>query len=45
MPAAESAEFDREVTDLVAPYAADGVLTMDILAWLTWGRCQAGQPG
>ena len=42
MPAAESAAFDRAVADLVEPYAADGVLTMDIIAWLTWGRCLSG---
>lgn len=41
MPAAESAEFGRSVTDLVRPYATDGVLTMDVVAWLTWGRCRA----
>lgn len=41
MPAAEAAEFGRSVTELVRPYATDGVLTMDIVAWLTWGRCRA----
>jgi SAM-dependent methyltransferase len=42
MPAAESADFDRAVTDLLQPHTTDGLLTMNIVAGLTWGRCGAG---
>jgi SAM-dependent methyltransferase len=41
MPAAESAEFDQAVADLLQPYTTDGMLTMDIVASLTWGHCRA----
>lgn len=41
MPAAVSAAFDREIIDLVGPYAADGMLRMDIVAHLDWGRITA----
>jgi ubiquinone/menaquinone biosynthesis C-methylase UbiE len=34
----ESAAFDRAVADVAAPYAADGVLDMAVVAHLTWGR-------
>lgn len=38
MPAGESAAFDRAVAGIVGPYAVDGVLQMDVVAHLTWGR-------
>jgi hypothetical protein len=41
MPAAEAAAFDQAVTDIVAPYAADGVLHLTVTAELTWGRITA----
>jgi hypothetical protein len=41
MPAAEAAAFDQAVADIVAPYAADGVLHMTVTAQLTWGRITA----
>ncbi|HEX3492376.1 MAG TPA: class I SAM-dependent methyltransferase [Streptosporangiaceae bacterium] len=41
MPAAESADFDRAVADLLQPHTTDGMLTMDIVASLTWGHCRA----
>jgi len=37
MPAEESSAFDRAVTGLVRPYAADGILEMDVVADLAWG--------
>ena len=40
MPPEESASFDRAVTDLLSRYAEDGILTMDIVACLTWGHCR-----
>ncbi|MGO9080713.1 MAG: class I SAM-dependent methyltransferase [Streptosporangiaceae bacterium] len=40
MPSAEAAAFDRAVTDLVQPYAADGMLDMTVVASITWGRLQ-----
>ena len=41
MPPEESAAFDQAVTSLLSSYAEDGVLTMNIVAGLTWGRCRA----
>ena len=41
MPPPEAAAFDQAVTELLRPYAEDGVLTMEIVAQLTWGRCLA----
>jgi hypothetical protein len=38
MPAEESAAFDQAVADVVAPYAAGGMLDMEVVAHLTWGR-------
>jgi SAM-dependent methyltransferase len=38
MSAGESAAFDRAVADIVAPYAVGGVLEMDVVAYLAWGR-------
>jgi trans-aconitate methyltransferase len=40
MPPDESAAFDAAVAGLVSPYAEDGMLTMDVEAWLNWGRCR-----
>lgn len=37
MPAQEAAEFDRTLTDLVRPYARDGVLDLPVVAQLSWG--------
>jgi trans-aconitate methyltransferase len=37
MSAPEAAAFDAAVTEVVRPYARDGVLTMDIVAHITWG--------
>jgi SAM-dependent methyltransferase len=41
MPAAESADFDQAVADLLQPHTTDGMLTMNIVASLTWGHCHA----
>jgi ubiquinone/menaquinone biosynthesis C-methylase UbiE len=38
MPAGESAAFDLAVEQIVLPYAADGVLQMDIVGYVSWGR-------
>lgn len=38
MSAEESAAFDREVADIVWPYAVDGILDLRAVAHLTWGR-------
>jgi ubiquinone/menaquinone biosynthesis C-methylase UbiE len=38
MPAEESAAFNRAIADIAAPYAAGGVLEMDVVAHLAWGR-------
>lgn len=38
MPADEAAEFDAAVTDLVTPWAADGVLDLSVVATVVWGR-------
>jgi len=42
MPAEESAAFGRAVADIVAPYAVGGLLEMDVVAQLAWGRPTAG---
>jgi SAM-dependent methyltransferase len=41
MSAEESAAFDRAVTDIVRPYAVDGILDLQAVASLTWGRITA----
>jgi len=41
MPPEESDAFDQEVTGLLSSYAEDGMLTMEVVAWLTWGHCRA----
>jgi ubiquinone/menaquinone biosynthesis C-methylase UbiE len=38
MPAAECAEFDRAVEAIVASWATEGVLHLQVVAELTWGR-------
>jgi SAM-dependent methyltransferase len=38
MPAEESAGFDHAVAELVRPYAADGILEMNVVTQLDWGR-------
>jgi trans-aconitate methyltransferase len=38
MSPAESAAFDRAITDIVAPWATGGALHMHVAAHLTWGR-------
>jgi len=38
MSAAESAAFDRAIEQVVAPFAEDGILEMNVVAELTWGR-------
>jgi SAM-dependent methyltransferase len=38
MPEQEAAEFDRAVREVVQPYASDGMLSMTVVARLTWGR-------
>jgi ubiquinone/menaquinone biosynthesis C-methylase UbiE len=38
MPAEESAAFDRAIADIVRPYAVDGILDLQAVADLTWGR-------
>ena len=38
MSAAEAAAFDQAVADVAAPYAAGGVLEMNVVAHLAWGR-------
>ena len=38
MSAAESAAFDRAVADVAAPYGAGGLLEMDVVAHMAWGR-------
>lgn len=40
MPATESAEFDRSVAALLRPHATEGMVTMSVVATLTWGRCR-----
>ncbi len=37
MPAAESAAFDRRVGEIVAPFAVDGILELQVVADITWG--------
>jgi SAM-dependent methyltransferase len=41
MPGQEAADFDRAVEEVVSPYASDGILSMTIVADLTWGRILA----
>jgi SAM-dependent methyltransferase len=38
MTTAESAEFDAAITAIVEPYANNGVLTVDVVAELIWGK-------
>ena len=38
MPAEESAAFDCAVPDLVGPYAVHGLLEMNVVTQLDWGR-------
>ena len=41
MPAGEAAAFGRAVAGIGAPYAAGGMLRMDVVADLAWGRVTA----
>jgi len=41
MPAGEAAAFGRAVAGLVRPYATGGILRMDVVADLAWGRVTA----
>jgi hypothetical protein len=38
MPDEEAAAFDAAVTDLVTPWAVDGVLDLTVVARVAWGR-------
>jgi len=38
MSAAECAAFDKAIADIAAPYAVGGLLDMDVVAHLAWGR-------
>ena len=38
MSGEESAAFDQAITDIVASRAVGGVLEMDVVAHLAWGR-------
>lgn len=38
MAAREAAAFDLAVEEIVAPYAVDGTLDLDVVAEVTWGR-------
>lgn len=38
MPPAESAAFDRAIEKIVRPYAAGGMLEMEVAAEVAWGR-------
>jgi SAM-dependent methyltransferase len=42
MEPAEAAAFDREVAEVVAPFAIDGWLDLPVTARFTWGRVNAG---
>jgi 2-polyprenyl-3-methyl-5-hydroxy-6-metoxy-1,4-benzoquinol methylase len=41
MTAEECAAFDQAVASIVAPYAADGLLDLEVVADLAWGRIVA----
>ena len=41
MPPEEAAAFSREIAGVVAPYACGGMLGMDVVAELAWGRVTA----
>jgi ubiquinone/menaquinone biosynthesis C-methylase UbiE len=41
MPAGEAAAFGRAVAGVVAPHAVGGMLSMDVVADLTWGHVTA----
>jgi SAM-dependent methyltransferase len=38
MPAEESVAFDHAVAEIVRPYALDGILEMNVVTQLDWGR-------
>ena len=38
MPGREAADFDQLVEEIIRPYATDGLLSMTVVAGLTWGR-------
>jgi SAM-dependent methyltransferase len=42
MPAEEADAFDAAVTDVVRPWSADGMLEMEIVASVDWGRPRVG---
>ena len=42
MEPAEAEAFDREVAEVVAPFATDGWLDLTVTARFTWGRVNAG---
>jgi SAM-dependent methyltransferase len=42
MAPAEAAAFDREVAEVVAPFATDGWLDLPVTATFSWGRVHAG---
>jgi SAM-dependent methyltransferase len=41
MPEEESVAFDRAIEQAVRPYATDGILEMNVVATITWGRPMA----
>jgi ubiquinone/menaquinone biosynthesis C-methylase UbiE len=41
MADSESAEFGQSIVELTRPFAVDGILTMAVVANLTWGRITA----
>ncbi len=44
MPAGEASAFHAEVAGLVRPYARDGMLQLDVVADLAWGRITGETP-
>jgi hypothetical protein len=38
MPPEESAAFDRAIEEIVRPYAAGGMLEIEAVAEVAWGR-------
>jgi hypothetical protein len=42
MTADQAAQFDQEMQELVEPFAQDGLLALEVVGEITWGKPQTG---
>ena len=43
MTAEQAARFDTEMQALLASYAQEGLLTLTVVGWITWGKPRSGE--